>query len=186
MELRIVQTPDRLSVYSPLPAGNRILFLLLSFFPLLAPYELLFRIRWINYWNFFFLFAAAISAGALFVSAFLVWAAVAGMNTEMVFDRRMGVFYFAFQAPILRRRVQEYPLASVKEIAVETHEWSDGAPSYSLKAVLVDGSAVSLSACWSRAEVEAVRKRVAVFLNLSASIPVSDNSKNPRSTRREI
>ncbi|MGB7537934.1 MAG: hypothetical protein WBM17_05310 [Anaerolineales bacterium] len=186
MELRVVQTPDRLSVYAPLPAGNRILFLLLSLLSLLAPYELLFRVRWTDYWNFFFLFAAAISAGAVFVSAFLVWAAVAGMNTEMVFDRRMGIFYFAFQAPILRRRVQEHPLSSVRELAVETHEWSDGAPSYSLKAVLGDGKTFSLGSCWSRAEVEAVRERAAVYLNYSASHAVSDDSKNPRSTRREI
>jgi hypothetical protein len=168
MELRIVQTPERLSVRAPLPAGNRLLFLLLSCFPLLAPYELLFRIRWTDYWNFFFLFAAAISAGAVFVSAFLVWAAAAGMNTEMVFDRRMGIFYYAVQAPILRRRVQEYPLASVRELAVETHEWSDGAPSYSLKAVLMDGKALSLGACWSRVEVEDARDQVAAYLNLSS------------------
>jgi hypothetical protein len=168
MELRIVQTPDRLSVYSPLPVGNRILFLLLSLFPLLAPYELLFRIRWTDYWNFFFLFAAAISAGGVFVSAFLVWAAIAGMNTGMVFDRRLGIFSFAVQAPILRRRVREFPLGSVRELAVETHEWSDGAPTYSLKAVLVDGSAVSLGSCWSRAEVEAVRDQAAAYLNPSS------------------
>jgi hypothetical protein len=168
MELRIIQTSDRLSVCAPLPAGNRLLFLLISFFPLLAPYELLFRIRWTGYWNFFFLFAAAISAGAVLVSAFLVWAAIAGLNTGMAFDRRLGIFSFAVQAPILRRRVQEYPLASVREIAVETHEWSDGAPSYSLKAVLIDGQAVSLSACWSRAEVEAARDQAAAFLKPSS------------------
>jgi hypothetical protein len=169
MELRVFQTPDRLSVCSPLPAGNRILFLLLSLFPLLAPYELLFRVRWTDYWNFFFLFAAAISAGAVFVSAFLVWAAVAGMNTEMVFDRRRGIFYFAFQVPILRRHVQEHPLASVRELAVETHEWSDGASSYSLKALLKDGVTFSLGACWSRAEVQAARDQAAVFIGLSPS-----------------
>ncbi len=168
MELRVVQTPDRLSVYSPLPAGNRILFLLLSVFPLLAPYELLFRVRWTDYWNFFFLFAAAISAGAVALSAFLVWAAVAGMNTEMVFNRRLGIFHFAFQAPILRRRVQDHPLESVRELAVETHEWSDGAPSYSLKAVLADGKTFNLGSCGSRAEVETVRDRAAAFINLSS------------------
>ncbi len=168
MELRVVQTPDRLSVYSPLPTGNRILFQLLSVFPLLAPYELLFRVRWTDYWNFFFLFAAAISAGAVSLSALLVWAAVAGMNTEMVFDRRLGIFSFAFQAPILRRRVQEHPLESVRELAVEIHDWSDGAPSYSLKAVLADGKTCRLGSCWSRAEVEAVRDRAAAFINLSS------------------
>jgi hypothetical protein len=164
MELRVVQTPGRLSISVPLPAGNRILFLLFSFFPLLAPYELLFRVRWTGYGNVFFLFAAAISVGAVFVSAFLVWAAVAGLNTGMIFDAQLGIFYYSFQAPILRRRVREYPLASVKELAVETHEWSDGAPSFSLKAVLVDGETFSLGSCWSRAEVEAVREQAAAFL----------------------
>jgi hypothetical protein len=66
--------------------------------------------------------------------------------------------------------VQEYPLASVRELAVEIHEWSDGAPSYSLKAVLKDGNAVSLGACWSRKEVEAVRDLVAEFVGLSTMV----------------
>jgi hypothetical protein len=148
--------------------GNRVVFLLLSLFPLLAPYELLFRIRWTDFWNIFFLFAAAISAGAVFVSAFLIWAALAGMNTEMIFDKRQGIFYFAAQAPVLRRRVKEYPLELVRELAVETHEWSDGAPSYSLKALLEDGNTFSLSACWSRAEVEAIRDQAAAFIKPSS------------------
>jgi hypothetical protein len=169
MELRIQQTADRMEIRMPMPRGNRILFLLLALFPMLAPYELIYRIEWNDYWNPFFLFAAGISGGALAVSAFLVWAAIAGLNTEMVFDKRLGIFFFAVQAPILRRRVQKFPLAWVRELDVETHEWTDGAPSYSLKAELLDGNAVSLSACWSRAEVEAVRDQAAAFLGLSPS-----------------
>lgn len=168
MELRIQKTAERLDVRMPLPVGTRVFFLLLSLIPMLAPYELIFRIRWTDYWNFFFLFAAAISAGAVFVSAFLVWAAIAGLNTEMVFDRRLGIFRYAVQAPVLRRRVREFPLETVRELAVETHEWSDGAPTYSLKALLADGSSVSLGACWSRAEVEAARDQAVAFLNLSS------------------
>jgi len=168
MELQIQKTAERLDVRMPMPAGTRVLFLLLALFPLLAPYELIFRIRWNDYLNPFFLLAAIISAGALALSGFLIWAAIAGLNTAMTFDLRLGIFRYTSQAPILRRRVQEYPLRSVSELAVETHEWSDGPPTYSLKIVLADGNALSLSACWSRAEVDAARNLAAAFINLTS------------------
>lgn len=168
MELRIQKTAERLDVSMPMPVGTRVLFLLLSLFPMLAPYELIFRIGWNDYLNPFFLLAAIISAGAMAVSAFLIWAAIAGLNTGMTFDRRLGIFRYTAQAPILRRRVQEYPLRLVRELTLETHAWSDGSPTYSLKVVLADGNAISLSACWSRSEVEAARDLAAAFINVSA------------------
>lgn len=168
MELRIQKNAERLDVRMPMPVGTRFLFLFLALIPMLAPYELIFRIGWTDYPNPFFLAAVIISAGAMFISAFLVWAAIAGLNIEMIFDRRLGIFRYAARAPVLRRRVREYPLASVRELTVEAHEWSDGAPTYSLRALLAEGDAVCLSACGSRAEVEAAREQVVAFLRMSS------------------
>jgi len=56
-------------IHSPMHRGMRIVLGAVALFPLLAPYELLFRTRWESYLNPFFLFFAAISIGALAVSA---------------------------------------------------------------------------------------------------------------------
>jgi hypothetical protein len=168
MEFRIIKTDDCLEIQFPMPVGQRILFLVLALFPCLAPYELIFRIHWDNYWNVFFLFAAVISAGALAVSGFFVWAAIAGLSTQMKFDKRRATFSYSAEAPVLPKRIQHYPLASIAELGIQTHEWSDGAPSYSFKVVLQDRRELSLNAAWSRAEVEAVRDQAAAFLNSSA------------------
>ena len=56
------------------------------------------------------------------------------------------------------------PLSSVRAIEVETHDWSDGAPSYSLKITMADGIAIGSAASGSREEVERVRARVEGFL----------------------
>ena len=149
MEFRIVQAADRLEVNAPMPAGRRILFLLLSLFPLLAPYELIFRLRWENYLNFFFLFAAGISAGAVAVSAFFVWTAVAGLSTSMRFDKRLGALGFTEEAPVLRRRTEEIPFGAIADLRMEEHEWSDGPPSYSFEVVLRGGRTLRLGSSWS-------------------------------------
>ncbi len=176
MEFRLIKTTDCLEVQAPMPIGNRILFLLLSLFPLLAPYELILRLRWENYWNLFFLFAVMISLGALAVSAFFVWAAVAGLSTRMKFNKPREILFFAAEAPILPRRTQEFPFGSIADVEIETHEWSDGDPSYSFEIVLRDGRKLHLGSSWSRAEVEAVRDRVAAFLGLSSSGSASGDS----------
>ncbi len=169
MEFQISKTADELEVRAPMRIGKRILFLALSLFPWLAPYELLLRPRWESYWNIFFLFAAVISIGAMAVSAFFVWAAIAGLDSQMTFCRSQGLFTHSARAPILPRRTRAYPIESIAAVEIETHEWSDGGPSYSFEVVLRDGRKLHLGSSWSRAEAEAVRDQVAAFLSLKSS-----------------
>ena len=173
MEFLIIETAECLDLVNPMPAGKRILFLLLSLIPLWAPYELILRPRWENYWNPFFLFVAVISAGALAVSCFLVWAAIAGLSTRMKFDKSREIISFAAEAPILPRRTREFPFGSIANLEIGIHEWSDGGPSYSFEVVLRDGRKLSLGSSWSRAEVEAVRDRVAEFLPQTKPVSIA-------------
>jgi hypothetical protein len=168
MEFRIAQTADRLVVDAPLPAGNRILFLLLSLFPLIAPYELILRPRCESFLHPFFLLAAFISAGAVAVSAFLFWAAIAGLDTETVFDRTRARLTHTIRAPILPEKRTEYPLDLIATLTVEKHEWSDGGPSYSFTVGLRDGKQLRCGSTWSRKEAEALRERAAAFLGMSS------------------
>jgi hypothetical protein len=166
MEFEIRETAETLDLHVPMPPGRRILFLLMALFPCLAPYELILRIRWEDYLNPFFLFAAVISAGAMAVSAFFVWAAVAGLDSQMTFFRSRGLFTHSAGAPILPKRTREYPVDMIAALEVETHEWSDGAPSYSFEVMLRDGRKLHLGSSWSRTEAEGIRDRVAAFLKL--------------------
>jgi hypothetical protein len=166
MEILIRQTDDRLLLESPMPIGRRVLFLLLALFPLIAPYELILRPCWQGYLNFFFLLSSAVSIGALALSAFLVWAGIAGLGTRMRFDRSRRTFSFEQEAPERKRRTEEFLLDSIADLKLETHDGSDGAPSYSLELVLRDGRILPLGSSRSKTEVAALRDRTAAFLGL--------------------
>ena len=151
--------------HSKLRPGVRWLLALLSLFPLLAPYELLLEVRWPSYAHPFFLLAALISAGAVVVSVLVFWAAVAGLSSRMVFDAARSTFTFTTRAPILRSRQSECPLSELERVEVTTWEWSDGAPSYSIRVVSRSGESFTSGASWSKDEVEAVRRRAAAILH---------------------
>lgn len=163
-ELPVTESADALEIESPMPVGKRVLFFLLGLFPLIAPYELLLKPRWTGYVNVFFLFAAVISLGALSLTALLFWAAVAGIRSRMRFDRARGTFTYTASAPAMGTRTTGLPLSAITGIEIRTHEWSDGAPSYSLEIRIGGGKTFRTSSSWSRAEVEALRARVAAFL----------------------
>ncbi|HQQ76753.1 MAG TPA: hypothetical protein PLB01_05320 [Thermoanaerobaculia bacterium] len=163
-ELPVVESTDTLEIESPMLVGKRILFFLLGLFPLIAPYELLLEPRWTGYANVFFLFMALVSLGALCVSALLVWAAVAGIASRMTFDRGRRLFTYTAWAPVMGTRTSRCPLDAIAAVEVQTHEWSDGAPSYSLNVVMKDERTFRTSSSWSRKEVETLRRRVEAFL----------------------
>jgi hypothetical protein len=163
-ELPVTESADALEIESPMPGGKRVLFFLLGLFPLIAPYELLLKPRWTGIANVFFLFAAAVSLGALCVTAFLFFAAVAGIRSRMRFDRARRAFTYAASAPAMGTRTTDLPLSAITGVEIRTHEWSDGAPSYSLEVRTGGGETFHTSSSWSRGEVEALRRRVEAFL----------------------
>ncbi|MBK9063901.1 MAG: hypothetical protein IPL89_12015 [Acidobacteria bacterium] len=177
-ELPVVETADALEIESPMLVGKRILFFLLGLFPLIAPYELLLKPRWTGYANVFFLFAAAISLGALSVTAFFVFAAVAGIRSRMRFDRARGLFTYTASAPAMGTHTSRCPLDAIAAIEIQTHEWSDGAPSYSLNVVTKDQRTFRTSSAWSKEEVEALKRRARVFLGRPAG-PTAGEALTP-------
>ena len=164
---RVIEGKEAIEIQSYMPTGKRVLFFLLALFPLLAPYELIIQPNWRSYVNVFFLFAAVISAGALAVSAFLVWAAIAGLNSKLRFDRADGTVTYSVGAPIVRWRTHKYPIEAIAHLGVEKHDWSDGAPSYSFLTQMADGSKFKSGSSWSREEIEDIIQRVSAFLGMS-------------------
>ena len=163
-ELPVVESGENLEIESPMPVGMRILLLLIALFPLLAPYELLLKPRWTGIVNVVFLFMALVSLGALCVSALFVWAAVAGIRSRMTFDRARELFTYTAWAPAMGTRTSRRRLDAIAALEIETHDWSDGAPSYSLKVVMGDQQTFRSGSSWSRDEVEEIRQRVAAFV----------------------
>jgi len=162
--LRVVERGDRLEITSPMPVGKRLLFAVLALVPLLAPYQLLIAPGWESILNPFFGFAALISLGALAVSGFLVWAAIAGIESTARFDRQRRTLTTVARAPVMPLQARTCSLDDLRAIKVETTEWSDGGPSYSLKIDTADGRAFKLLGGFDQAGVEAVRRRVSEFL----------------------
>ena len=137
-----------LEIREDMPTGKRGLFLLLACFPLLAPYQLLLRPHWESYINIFFLLSLAISLGALFLSGFLVFAAFAGLSTLLRFDRSTRLFTYLHRAPIVPLRRELIAFDAIEKVEVETHDWSDGAPTYSLRVHLKDGRSFKSGSFW--------------------------------------
>lgn len=163
--LRLVESGDRLEVTSPMTPGRRAFFFLIGLVPLMAPYELLLVPGWETIFHPFFALAAIISGGALAVSAFFVWASVAGIESSAQFDRRRHTLTTLERAPIMPTRIRTAPLAELRAIELEKSEWSEGGPTYSLRMDLADGRRFKLLAGYSRPEAaEAVRRRIALFL----------------------
>jgi hypothetical protein len=162
--LRVLECGDQMEITSPMPVGKRVAFFVLALVPLLAPYQLLVAPGWENLVNPFFAFAALISLGALAVTAFLVWAAIAGIESTARFDRMRRTLTAVARAPVMPLQSHTYTLDDVRAIEVETTEWSDSGPSYTLRIDTADGRAFKLLAGYEKAEVEEIRGRISRFL----------------------
>jgi hypothetical protein len=160
----LVERMDCLEIRSRMRGGMRILLAALGLFPLLAPYELLIKIDWEHFMNPFFFLAAFISAGATALSAFLFFAAVAGLSSKIVFDRHTATFSYSSGAPVVKRTRQVQPLSDVRSTEVGVRDWSDGAPTYHLSIAVKDGTVIESGSSWSREEIEWIRGRVDQFL----------------------
>lgn len=163
--IQVSESEGHLDLFSPMPSGKRVLFAVLALVPLLAPYELTWRVQWNDYRHPAFLFAAIISAGAVALSGLLVFAAVAGLSSRMTFDAARATFTYSTGAPVVPQRTRVLPLSSLESVHVRAHEWSDGPPSYTLLVKMSDGATFESGSCWSRADVEDQRVRVEAFLD---------------------
>lgn len=160
----LVERANRLEVRSPMRAGMRVLLATLAFFPLLAPYELLIRVEWQQYMHPAFFLVAFISAGAAALSAILLFAAIGGLSSQMVFDKGSETFTYSAEAPVIRRTGQTHPLSEVCGVEVGVRDWSDSAPTYHLGVSVADGTVFESGSSCSRDEIELIRARLQQFL----------------------
>jgi hypothetical protein len=164
----IIQISDDakcLDIISSMPTGKRIFLALLGLIPLLAPYELLWRVRWHDYWHLVFLLFAIVSVGAVAVSGLFLFIALAGLSSQMTFNVLHSTFTYSERAPVVPQRTQVLPLSSIRSIHVRTQEWSDGSPSYSLRVTMFNGVVFDSGSSGSFHEIEQAKVQVEAFLN---------------------
>lgn len=164
----LVEYTGRIEILSPMRPGMRVVLGLMGFFPLIAPYELIVRVGWESYANVFFAFAAFVSVGAMAVSGFLFFAAVAGLSSRLVFDAENGTLAYSAAAPVVPLRTVVYPMSDIESVEVGTREWSDGSPSYHVRVVLAGGKVLESGSAWVRGDVEAMVGRVREFVEAAA------------------
>lgn len=162
--IEVVETTDMLEIRSPMPIGRRVFFGLIALVPLLAPYELLIRPGWYDMANAFFWFAAFVSLGAVSVSAFMAFAAVAGLETTMTFDARLATFTSSQRAPVVPLTVRRAPFSAIVDVAVERHVWSEGPDTFSLAVRVTGAPVVRTSSIESQVDVDALAERVRQLL----------------------
>lgn len=163
--MTVIETDKTIEVRSRVSGGMRVLCLLIALIPLLAPYELLIRIRWSSYLNPYFFFAAFIAAGAAAVSLFFVWFAIAAMNTIFRFERPQNRLIAIREAPVFGIKTRHFTLQDVREVETVRTDWTEGAPSYSLQILLADGTRLRSGPHGSGEEVRDIAARIRLFLD---------------------
>ena len=162
--IEVIEQPDRITVVSRTTVGMRVVFALLALFPLIAPYQLLIRIQWQTYLHPFFALAAIISAGAVALSIFFVFAALAALDSTTIFDADSSSMTYSAVAPIVKQSSATVPFEQLAELAAEKRDWSDGAPSYYLRIETSGAGVYEAASSWSRQEIEAIRSRISEFV----------------------
>jgi hypothetical protein len=163
----IIESDGILEIRETMGVGKRALYLVLALFPLLAPYQLILRPGWTSFFNFMFILALAISLGALFVSGFFVFTALAGFSTRLRFDPHERLFTYTQEAPIVPLERTRIGFDQIHAVEVEEHDWSDGAPTYSVRIQIQDGRSYKSGSFWKKPEAEQVVEKVETLLTAS-------------------
>ena len=99
------------------------------------------------------------------MSGLFLFAALAGLSSQMTFNALRSTFTYSERAPIIPQRTQVLLLSSIESIHIRTQEWSGGVPSYSLRITMCNGAVFDSGSPGSRQEIEQAKVQVKAFLN---------------------
>jgi hypothetical protein len=166
-------TDGRVELESRLTPLGRLLLGALALVPWLAPYELLFKPRWLSPASPMFLFALVISLGAIAVSAMLLMGALLGRSRRIIIERGSDEILEVTDSVLRRRHVRRVPLRKVRGASVMTQSSSDGPDASFLRLELDGGDVLDTPTCAERPSLEQVAQLVTTWrdLRLSGSRP---------------
>lgn len=145
-------------------AGKRFALALVGLVPLLAPYELLLKPGWTDVRSVAFGVALAVSLGAMSVSGFMVFAAVAGLDRRIVLDGGTRQLLFTQRSPLSVERTRVWAFDAVEAVEVAVNTWSEGPDTYWVRVRMHGGEELSSGSTNSRSDAEhhvaAIRKMI--------------------------
>lgn len=110
----------------------RLIIFLVGFFPLLAPYELLIKIHWTDYFNLSFLISLLFSILATAFSLFIMFIAFFAQNQYVCLDADRATLTYGWSDAVRAYRATDYRFDELSAPELVTHPWSDGPTSYNI------------------------------------------------------
>ncbi len=110
----------------------RLIIFLVSFFPLLAPYELFVKIRWENYFNLPFFISLLFSVLATVFSLFIMFIAFFAQNQYVCIDRDKSILTYGWSDALRAYRETVYRFEELFPPELVMHPWSDGPTTYNI------------------------------------------------------
>ena len=145
----------------------RLVIFLVSFFPLLAPYELLVKIHWGNYFNLPFFISLLFSIFATAFSLFILFIALFALNQYLCFDRGRLALTRGWSDAIRAYRETIYSSEELSLPELVTHPWSDGPTTYHILVKTRAGLKISFGDFESKEEARHYQANVAEMLSSS-------------------
>ena len=150
---------------------------LVSLFPLLAPYELLFKIRWEGFFNPSFFISLVFSMIMLAASAFVMFIALFAQNQHVCFDGDRSTLTYGWSDAVRAYRETDYRFEEISEPELETHTWSDSPNSYDLLVKIRSGIKISFGDFESKEKAQYYQDILAEII---------PRSRHPESSREDI
>ncbi len=145
----------------------RLVIFLVSFFPLLAPYELLVKIHWGNYSGLPFFISLLFSIFATAFSLFILFIALFAQNQYICFDRVRSTLTHGWSDAIRAYREADYCFEELSLPELVTHLWSDGPTTYNILVKTRAGLKISFGDFESKEEAQHYQANVAEMISSS-------------------
>jgi hypothetical protein len=140
---------------------------LVSLFPLLAPYELLFKIRWESFFNPSFFISLVFSIVMVAASAFVMFIALFAQNQHVCFNGERSTLTFGWSDAVRTYRETDYRFEEISEPELETQSWSDGPNSYDLLVTTRSGLKISFGDFKSKEKAQEYQEILAEIISIS-------------------
>jgi len=140
---------------------------LVSLFPLLAPYELLFKIRWESFFNPSFFISLVFSMIMVAVSAFIMFIALFAQNQHVCVDGDRSTLTYGWRDAFRAYRETDYRFEEISEPELETHTWSDSPNSYDLLVKTRSGLKISFGDFASKEKAQYYHEILAEIISRS-------------------
>lgn len=166
---KITQTSQTLVFDKRVHPAVRVVIFLVGLLPLLAPYDLLFKVRWESFFNVSFFISFLFSIFIASFSVLIVFIAFFAQNQHICFDRDRSLLTYGWSDAVRAYRETTHRFQEISEPELKVHDWSDGPNSYDLLVKTRSGDKISFGDFSSREEAERYQSIVKTILDGGAT-----------------